>query len=150
MTKIDIDIQINAQFTRPKVIIQAPELSPDVQAVIDHLRQEEDQPYLMGWIDEKLVYLDEAEIIRIYAQEGKVLCQTTSQTYVLKIKLYELEHALKDSKIIRISNSEFVNLKQVSHFDLSFSGTIRIHLKNKEMTFVSRRYVTKVKDKLGI
>ena len=51
---------------------------------------------------------------------------------------------------IRISKSEIVNLKMVDSLDLSFIGTICIKLKNGTNTYVSRRYVKKIKQILGI
>ena len=42
------------------------------------------------------------------------------------------------------------NLKKVKGFDLSFSGTICVTLSNGALTYVSRRYVAKIKQVLGI
>nr|WP_330379950.1 LytTR family DNA-binding domain-containing protein [Roseburia intestinalis] len=51
---------------------------------------------------------------------------------------------------IRISNSEIINLKEVKKFDLSFSGTICVSMSDKTVTYVSRRYVRKIKQVLGL
>ena len=51
---------------------------------------------------------------------------------------------------MRISNSEIVNLKKVRGFDLSFAGTICVSLSDGSVTYVSRRYVSKIKQVLGI
>ena len=51
---------------------------------------------------------------------------------------------------VRISNSEIINLKKVSGFDLSFVGTICVSLSNGTVTYASRRYVSKIKDLLGM
>ncbi|MDE5616672.1 MAG: LytTR family transcriptional regulator, partial [Clostridia bacterium] len=52
--------------------------------------------------------------------------------------------------IVRISNSEIINLKFVKKFDLSFNGTICVLFSNGSVTYVSRRYVSKIKNTLGI
>ena len=45
---------------------------------------------------------------------------------------------------------EIINLKKVRGFDLSLTGTILVTLTNGTVTYVSRRYVTKMKQVLGI
>lgn len=75
---------------------------------------------------------------------------TDKGEYVLRLRLYELEKRLSSCQFVRISNSEIINLKKVSHFDLSFTGTICVKLSNNTTTYVSRRYVSKVKKILGI
>ena len=64
--------------------------------------------------------------------------------------MYELEDRLDKNSFVRISNSEIINLKKVKGFDLSFTGTICVKMKNGRVTYVSRRYVSKIKQVLGI
>ena len=49
-----------------------------------------------------------------------------------------------------ISNGEIINIKKVKGFDLSFTGTICVSLSNGTVTYVSRRYVSKIRHLLGI
>ena len=53
-------------------------------------------------------------------------------------------------KEIDKSENEIINLKKVRGFDLSFTGTICVSLSNGTVTYVSRRYVAKIKQLLGI
>ena len=53
-------------------------------------------------------------------------------------------------KEIDKSENEIINLKKVRGFDLSFTGTICVSLSNGTVTYVSRRYVAKIKQFLGI
>ena len=62
----------------------------------------------------------------------------------------EAEERLDNSKFVRISNSEIVNLKKVKSLDLSFVGTICMELSNGTVSYVSRRYVSKIKKVLGL
>ncbi len=89
-------------------------------------------------------------MIRIYLNSGKVVAVTDKGEYVLRLRLYEIENLLLTDQFIRISNSEIINLKKVNNFDLSFTGTICVKLSNGVTTYVSRRYVPKLKKILGI
>lgn len=53
---------------------------------------------------------------------------------------------LNQEDIFRI----YSNLKKVKNFDLSFSGVICVKLTDGTITYVSRRYVSKIKKILGI
>ncbi len=89
-------------------------------------------------------------MIRIYLNSGKVVAVTDKGEYVLRLRLYEIENLLLTDQFIHISNSEIINLKKVNNFDLSFTGTICVKLSNGVTTYVSRRYIPKLKKILGI
>ena len=89
-------------------------------------------------------------MIRIYLNSGKVVAVTDKGEYILRLRLYEIEKLLLTDQFIRISNSEIINLKKVNNFDLSFTGTICVKLSNGVTTYVSRRYVPKLRKILGI
>ena len=98
----------------------------------------------------KLEVLEPEELIRIYAASGKVFAVTGKGEYTLRLRLYELEERLSPHQFVRISNSEIIHLKKAVNFDLSFAGTIYVKLSNGTVTYVSRRYVSKIKKILGI
>ena len=75
---------------------------------------------------------------------------TDKKEYVLHLRLYEVEERLKNKGFVRISNTEIINIKKAKKFDLSSVGTICVSLTNGNISFVSRRYVTKIKKTLGI
>ena len=70
--------------------------------------------------------------------------------YDLRERLYELEGKLDRHTFVRISHSEIVNLRKVTALDLSLTGTIRMTLAGGVVCYVSRRYVKKIKEALGL
>lgn len=146
---MQIEIKIDNSFTEPKIIVITSSMTEDVQNIIKKLS--EDSPKIIsGSRDEKLEILDQTDLIHIYANSGKVFAVTDKGEYIIRLRLYELEERLKDSQFVRISNSEIINLNKVKSFDLSFTGTICVKLSNDAVTYVSRRYVSKVKKILGV
>lgn len=146
---MQIEIKIDSSFTEPKIIVMTSSMTEDVQNIIKKLSVASPK-IISGSKNEKLEILDQTDLIHIYANSGKVLAVTDKGEYIIRLRLYELEERLKDSQFVRISNSEIINLNKVKSFDLSFTGTICVKLSNDAVTYVSRRYVSKVKKILGV
>ena len=79
-----------------------------------------------------------------------VLLRGSDNEYIVKYRLYQLEEFLDISSFIRISNSEIINIRKITGIDLGVTGKICICFPGGIKTFVSRRYIPKIKKKLGI
>ena len=75
---------------------------------------------------------------------------TPDGEFTLRLRLYEAEERLRQQRFVRISNSEIINLNKAKNFDLSFTGTICVTLSDGSKAYVSRRYVNRIKEVLGI
>lgn len=146
---MEIEIKIDAAFTKPKVVILANRMTEEVNELVKKL-SEEPSRMLAGFRGDALKLLEQPEIIRIYANGGKVFAVSPEGEFLMRLRLYELEERLDASYFVRISNSEIINLKRVKGFDLSFAGTICVTLLDGTVTYASRRYVSKIKHVLGI
>ena len=146
---MEVEVKLDSSCTKVKVIIMASSMTEEVHEIIKKLSG--DAPKIIsGSRNGKVEVLDQKDLIRIYAAGGKVFAVTDKGEYTIRLRLYELEQRLDVHQFVRISNSEIINIKKVSNFDLSFSGTICVKLENGEVTYVSRRYVAKIKKFLGI
>lgn len=146
---MQIEIKIDGSCTEPKIIVITNSMTDELNSIIKKLS--EDSPQILSGIkDDKLEILEQSDLIRIYANSGKVFAVTDNGEYILRFRLYELEERLDKNKFVRISNSEIINLKKIKNFDLSFTGTICVKFSNDTVTYVSRRYVAKIKQILGI
>lgn len=146
---MQVEIKLDGSYTDPKAIILTASMTEEVSSAVKKL-SEEPPPLLLGYKGEMIEILEENDLIQMYANTGKVFAVTQQGEYVLRLRLYELEKRLPANQFVRISNSEIINLKKVDHFDLSFTGTICVQLINDAITYVSRRYVSKLKKILGI
>lgn len=146
---MQVEVRLDPQQAEPKVIILTASMSDEVTALVNQLTAAAPQP-LTGTKDEKLILLEEKEIIRIYSQEGKVFATTAKGDFALKQRLYEMEERLDKRSFVRISNGEIINLRKAKGFDLKLTGTICVSLEGGVVTYVSRRYVAKIKQVLGV
>lgn len=146
---MQVEVKIDNSCIEPKIIVLAASMTEEVSKVIQKLSDNNPQ-IITGSKNEKIEVLEQNELIRIYAANSRVFAVTNSGEYLLRLRLYEAEERLDPNQFVRISNSEIINLKKVKSFDLSFAGTICVELSNGTTTFVSRRYVSKIKKILGI
>ena len=146
---MQVEIKIDETVKETKVIILSDAMSEEVQALMKRLTDQSPQ-MLAAFRGDAVTLLQPEEIIRIYAAGRKVYAATPLGEYTLRLRLYELEERLDKGTFVRISHSEIVNLRKVRGFDLSFSGTISVQLSDGSTTFVSRRYVSKIKHVLGL
>ncbi len=146
---MQIEIKIDDTCKEPRIIVLTDRISEEINAIVRRLSEEEPS-MIAGFREEYLELIEPSEIIRAYAASGKVSAVTENGEYILRLRLYELEEKLDKSSFIRISNSEIVNLRKARSFDLSIAGTICVSLSNGDVSYVSRRYVSKIKQVLGI
>ena len=146
---MQVEIRIDSTVREPKVIVLTDRMTDEVNEIVRKISEAE-PAMLAGFREDTVTVLDPEEIYRIYAANGKVFAVTAKEEYSLRMRLYEAEERFRGSSFVRISNSEIINLKTVRSFDLSLTGTICVSLKNGETAYVSRRYVTRIKEALGM
>ncbi len=146
---MQLEVKIDSSCIEPKVIILTASMTEDVNIILNRLSDQTPQ-VISGSRDNKIEVIEQADLIRIYASAGKVFAVTHKGEYALRLRLYEIEERLPPHQFVRISNSEIINLKNVNNFDLSLTGTICVKLANGTITYVSRRYVSRLKKILGI
>ncbi len=146
---MQVKIKIDSTYTEPKIIIMTAAITEEINKLIDQLSPNSAQ-IISGIKDGKIELIEQADLYRIYAGAGKVFAATDKGEYTLRLRLYEMEERLNPKQFVRISNSEIINLKKVKNFDLNFAGTICVELVNGTKTYVSRRFVSRIKTILGI
>ncbi len=146
---MQIEIQLDKDCKEPKIIVVADMMTEEIHGILKKLAEE--QPKMIAGFQEDIAeVLEPNDIYRIFAASSRVFAETNHGEYALRLRLYEIEQRLDSALFVRISNSEIINLKKVRGFDLSFAGTICVTLSNGAITYVSRRYVAKIKQVLGI
>ena len=144
-----IELHIDPSLSETTVTVRTPARTPELGALLDRLAAG-DAPLLGFREDGVAVPLDLDDILRFYGEEKDVRAQTTEAVYTVRERLYELEQRLAGLRFARVSHSEIVNLKRVTALDLSLTDTIRMTLTGGVTVYVSRRYVKKMKEVLGL
>lgn len=145
---MEVEIRIDPQRQDPKLVIYASQDTPELRKLVQQLSGLSLGP-LEVWEEDRSFLLQQGEFLRFYTESKGVCAQTTSKIYTVRLRLYELEEHLDQTRFVRISNSEIVNLDEITAIDLSLAGTIRMTLTNGTVCYVSRRYVKRIKEVLN-
>ena len=144
-----VELQIKKTYEEEKLIVQTPQPTEKVQKVIEFAENLDQKETIKGKIDDQVYLVKIYKIQRFYIENRKVLAETTSQTYTIDLRLYQVLDILPTT-FIQISQSEIVNIDAISHLKLTPNGLVEIFFKTESFTYSSRRYLKTIKGKLEL
>jgi len=149
---LKVVINIDRSVEEIEVLITAQKQGRTVNALYEHIVEfnKKSLETITAYKDDIAKIVNVTDIFRIYTGNQKVYIQTHQGEYAIRYRLYELEAILDKKQFLRISNSEIVNVKKIRDIDLSIVGRICIRFIDNSQTYVSRRYIPKIKKSLGI
>ena len=144
-----IEFDIDEKYRENKIIICTNKITGEIQELINKIENNKNNK-IYGYKNDKIFILEENKIETIYSENKKVFIRyENGDIYESKKRVYELENNLPN-KFVRISNSEIVNFDKVQNLDFKIVGTIILNFYTGKYTYVSRRYVKKIKEYLEI
>ncbi len=145
---MEVRIIMDPKAETPYIELHTARVTPEITALVNQLS--EGASRLLGFKGEEVIPLNLSELIRVYTEEGRVMAETDYGILTLRYRLYEIENMLNGPSFLKISNSEIINFAKVRSMNMGISGTITVTLSSGTKTFVSRRYVARIKDFLGL
>lgn len=143
---IKINTNITSEFEETSITINAPELSTEVQNIINYVSNINTIPaQIVANENNKIYFIDLERVICFFSKDKYNYVRVKEGTYKIRYKLYELEEIFKEKEFVRISNSCIINIKQVECFDIGMLGTILVKLKDNTQETVSKRNYAQVK-----
>lgn len=148
-SQMKIKVEIIKDLPEPEIVIKTAAMTVEIENALERLSASY-QKLIAGFDGDSVYLLDADRVVCFYSSGQKVMARSDRGEFSLRLRLYELEERLDSSRFVRISNSEIINLGKVEKIDLSFTGTICIHMSDGSLSYASRRYVSRVKKALGI
>ena len=90
---MQVEIKIEKTCKEKKVIVVSDKMSEEVTGIVKKLYDTTPQ-VILGFYEDSAEIINQAEIYRAYASQGKVYAQTEKRTFTVKQRLYELEEKL--------------------------------------------------------
>ena len=145
-----IHLEIRDEYPEPEIRICAAALTPEIEKILQLVERSSGNKPLNGYRQDTVTPLAPEKILRLYGENQKVFAQTMEGIYQLRERLYELEERLGREAFLRISHSEIVNRRRICRLDVSLTGTIAVILEGGITTYVSRRYVPRIRKALEL
>ena len=145
-----IHLEIRDEYLEPEIRICAAALTPEIEKILQLVERSSGNKPLNGYRQDTVTPLAPEKILRLYGENQKVFAQTMEGIYQLRERLYELEERLGSEAFLRISHSEIVNRRRICRLDVSLTGTIAVILEGGITTYVSRRYVPRIRKALEL
>ena len=145
-----IHLEIRDEYPEPEIRICAADLTPEIEKILQLVERSSGNKPLNGYRQDTVTPLAPEKILRLYGENQKVFAQTMEGIYQLRERLYELEERLGSEAFLRISHSEIVNRRRICRLDVSLTGTIAVILEGGITTYVSRRYVPRIRKALEL
>lgn len=143
-----VNIDIDEKYDKTSITIQTNEWTEELEELLKIIKGRQAQR-LFGIDHEQTVILAPDDIDYIYAENRKVYAALKNKKHIeIKKKLYELEELLIPYNFLRFSKSVIGNLKQIQRFELSFNGNLCVYFHSGNKEYITRRYVSSVKEKL--
>lgn len=146
---MDVTVKIEPGRREPRVVLYAGADTPELRELAEKLAGLSLGP-VPAFQGERAVLLEPRQVLRFFADGRGVSAQTEEGIFAVRLRLYELEERLTPRGFLRVSHSELVNRRKITGLDLSLTGTIRMTLEGDVTVYVSRRYVKKIKEALGL
>lgn len=144
-----IEIIKDNTCTETEVSIRCNAQEKNVSHIVETLKVLENR--LMGYDrNGAMIPISLRDIFYLEAVERKVFVYLAKEVYEIKHRLFELEELLPEMRFFRISKSMIVNISKIRSLEPDQGRRLKIILENEEVLSVSRQYVKKFKEKLGI
>ncbi|MDO4544736.1 MAG: LytTR family DNA-binding domain-containing protein [Bacillota bacterium] len=108
------------------------------------------QDGLIGYEKEKIYKVPPGSIFYVESVDNHVFLYTENRCFESRLKLYEIEEKLKETKFFRASKSLILNLAKIAYVSPAMNGRFEAVLTNGEKQIVTRQYVPELKKRLGM
>lgn len=142
--KVKIEI---SNVEMPYAVIYTNEITQEIQKAVSLLNMTSE--IITANDDEKIVVIEPQKIYMIRVESSGTIIYCENKQYRSKKRLYELLAQL-GGDFMQISKSAVINLKKIDYVEPSFSGMMKLFLKNKQSEYISRKYLPEFKRHLGL
>ena len=118
-------------------------ITDEIQEIISFVKTRQGQ--LSATQDGKRIEVPVVDLFYAESVDERLFLYTASDSYEIRMKLYELEDLLKNKSFLRISKSMIVNLMKITSVRPALNGRFSAVLKNGEEVIISRKYVPELK-----
>lgn len=145
-TELIIDEQLNDDEI--KIHTKTATVGARILSFIDHFTTDRENLAIRS--DEEFLMVQKSDIICAEVQDKTLTISTKDDDIVTTKTLSALMEELQSETFLKVSKSGMLNIQMIDRVEPSFSGNLIARMKNGNKVSISRRYVSKLKERLGI
>lgn len=148
--RVKVRIELDPSCHTPEVVIRTDQETELVKSLVSVMERwtKTDPSRIAVSNGNATLLLSQEDILRVYTEPRKLIVCTAKGTFEARFSLQEMENMLNPDSFVRISRFEIINMEKVSGFDVSVSGTIQVTFDDGSSTWVARRYVRAIEQRL--
>ena len=131
-----------------EIIVKCRFIDNDLTQFLNQLKNGSSQMNFLK--NNKIVFVEKKDIFYFESVDDKVFAYTQDDVFETNLKLYELEQILYSKSFFRANKAVLVNLNKIKSLSPAFGGRFEAILKNDYKVIISRNYVPKLKELLGL
>jgi len=143
-----VDIVVDKTLVAKQIVISCNEYNKGIGKIRKYAEQIEDTILIKDGNDKILIIHN--DIFYIESVDKRTFIYLENRVVECEMRLYELEKLLDKFSFLRISKSFIVNIAHVKSIVLMINRNLTLTMKNKEKVIVSRRYVKKFNEIIGM
>ena len=144
-----VSFRKNPELQEPEITVSAPVKTPDIERLLQFLSGMDISP-LTAYDGDRAIRVSGPDILRFFTDGKTVSVETEEGVFGVRERIYQLEEKYCTGRFVRVSQSEIVNLDKVTAIDLSLTGTVRMQMTSGSSAYVSRRYLRKIREAIGL
>ena len=131
-----------------EIIVKCRFIDNDLTQLLNQLKNGSSQMNFLK--NGKIVFVEKKDIFYFESVDDKVFAYTKDDVFETNLKLYELEQLFYSKSFFRANKAVLVNLNKIKSLSPAFGGRFEAILKNDYKVIISRNYVPKLKELLGL
>lgn len=144
-----VNIEVDEKYEETSITIRTNKWTEELDQLVKMIQMNEPKR-IFGVVDDQTILLKPSEIDYVFAENRKVYATVGKKRYEIKLKLFEVEEILAAQHFMRFSKSVIGNLNNIARFELSFNGNLCVHFQSGNKEYITRKYVSSIKEKLTI
>ncbi|MCQ2983113.1 MAG: LytTR family transcriptional regulator DNA-binding domain-containing protein [Treponemataceae bacterium] len=131
-----------------EIIVKCDYLDENITRLLNQFKAGKSK--LSFYKDSQIVLLEQSDIFYFESVDDKVFAYTADSVFETKLKLYQLEEELPANVFFRANKAVIVNLDKINSLSPAFGGRFEAVLQNGYKVMISRNYLARLKEILGL
>ncbi len=134
--------------TEDEIIVKCDYLDENITRLLNQFKAGKSK--LSFYKDSQIVLLEQSDIFYFESVDDKVFAYTEDSVFETRSKLYQLEEELPADVFFRANKAVIVNLDKINSLTPAFGGRFEAVLQNGYKVMISRNYLNRLKEILGL